>query len=240
MTDSKTCIIAGVGPFISSSLARILVIQGWSIALISRSQGKLEALTKELQELKQSNAKVVTHEVDVGDSNGFLQALDTSKNELGSVDVLCYNAARVGPDDLMTVKTEVLEADFKTCAIGTLVAGQWFAKNADTSKVSKGEYPLLLVTGGVLHKQPYPSYASLSTVKSASQNLATNFAQVLPKEFNVQVGQPLVVQPIIPKEGGGYQTKSDPDAIVDTVFMPYFEDRMKIGKDTEWKAERVF
>lgn len=49
-----------------------------------------------------------------------------------------------------------------------------------------------------------------------------------------------MVQPIIPKEGGGYQTKSDPDAIVDTIFMPYFEDRMKIRKDTEWKAERVF
>ena len=52
----------------------------------------------------------------------------------------------------MTVKPETVEADFKTAAIGTLVAGQWFAKNANTSRVKEGEYPLLLVTGGVLHQ----------------------------------------------------------------------------------------
>lgn len=52
----------------------------------------------------------------------------------------------------MTVKPETLEVDFKTAAIGTLVAGQWFARNADTSRVDQGEYPLLLVTGGVLHQ----------------------------------------------------------------------------------------
>lgn len=52
----------------------------------------------------------------------------------------------------MTLKPETLEADFKTAAIGTLLAGQWFAKNANTSRVDQGEYPLLLVTGGVLHQ----------------------------------------------------------------------------------------
>jgi hypothetical protein len=57
-----------------------------------------------------------------------------------------------GADDLMTVRPETLEADFKTAAIGTLVAGQWFEKNANTSNVNQGEYPLLLVTGGVLHQ----------------------------------------------------------------------------------------
>lgn len=52
----------------------------------------------------------------------------------------------------MRVKPETLEADFKISAIGTLVAGQWFGRNANTSRVDQGEYPLLLVTGGVLHQ----------------------------------------------------------------------------------------
>ena len=59
-----------------------------------------------------------------------------------------------GVDDLMTLKSEVLEADFKVSAVGTLVTGQWFAENANTSKVSGGEYPMLLVTGGLLHQVP--------------------------------------------------------------------------------------
>ncbi len=29
----------------------------------------------------------------------------------------------------MTVKPEVLEADFRVSAVGTLVTGQWFARN---------------------------------------------------------------------------------------------------------------
>jgi hypothetical protein len=57
-----------------------------------------------------------------------------------------------GIDDLMTVNPETVEADFRTAAIGTLVAGQWFANNANTSRVKQGEYPLLLVTGGLLHQ----------------------------------------------------------------------------------------
>lgn len=67
----------------------------------------------------------------------------------------CSEIERIGTlgmDDLMTVKPETVEADFKTAAIGTLVAGQWFAKNANTSRVKEGEYPLLLVTGGLLHQ----------------------------------------------------------------------------------------
>jgi hypothetical protein len=163
-----------------------------------------------------------------------------------------------GVDDLMKVTPEMLEADFKVSAVGTLVTGQWFATHANTSRVGEGEYPLFLVTGGVLHQvgvlspiepmsvwladnhqHPAPSYASLSAVKSASQNIATNLSRVLPQEFQVQVGQPLIEQAIIPDDKGGFQTKSDPDVIVDKVFMPYFEDRMHVGELAEWKFERV-
>src|ERR1700733_1244725 len=175
MVDSRSAIIVGVGPFISSSLAHRLAAQGWKIALLSRSQDKLDALTKALKD-KHPDVTVVTHAVDAGDVNAFLHALSETKAELSSVDVLCYNAARVGElfeevhdcsrierignlgmDDLMTVKPETVEADFKTAAIGTLIAGRWFAKNANTSRVKQGEYPLLLVTGGVL---PQVSWAS--------------------------------------------------------------------------------
>jgi hypothetical protein len=55
----------------------------------------------------------------------------------------------------------------------------------------------------------------------------------------VQVGQPLIEQAIIPKEGGVYETKPDPELIVDEVFMSYFEDRMNVREES-WKPVRVF
>jgi short-subunit dehydrogenase len=95
MVDSRSAIIVGVGPFISSSLAHRLAAQGWKIALLSRSQDKLDALAKDLKD-KHGDVTVVTHAVDAGDVNAFLHALSETKAELSSVDVLCYNAARVG------------------------------------------------------------------------------------------------------------------------------------------------
>jgi short-subunit dehydrogenase len=95
IADSRSIIIVGVGPFISSSLAHRLASQGWKIALLSRSQDKLDALAKTLKD-KYPDVTVVTHAVDAGDVNAFLHALSESKAELCSVDVLCYNAARVG------------------------------------------------------------------------------------------------------------------------------------------------
>jgi short-subunit dehydrogenase len=95
MVDARSIVIVGVGPFISYSLASKLANEGWNIALLSRSQEKLDTLAKVLKN-KHSNAKIVTKAVDAGDANALLQALSKVKTELGSVDVLCYNAARVG------------------------------------------------------------------------------------------------------------------------------------------------
>jgi hypothetical protein len=54
----------------------------------------------------------------------------------------------------------------------------------------------------------------------------------------VQVGQPVIKQAIIPKEGGGYETEYDPELIVDEIFMPYFEDRMNVREES-WKPVRA-
>ena len=157
MAQPRSIIIVGVGPSISSSLARKLAGLKWNIALISRSQTRLESLAFELEK-QHPDGKIATFAGDAGDAMALTRALDDAKSALGPIDVLCYNAARVGPDDLLTVSPEVLAQDFQVSAVGTLVAGQWFAKNANTSRVSHGEYPLLLVTGGVLHKVGLPSH----------------------------------------------------------------------------------
>lgn len=100
MPTPRSIIIVGVGPFMSTSLARRLVADGWNIALLSRSQDKLRSLAEELNKNKASNAKIITKAVDAGDAGALLRALEQAKSELGSVDVVCYNAARVGNFDL--------------------------------------------------------------------------------------------------------------------------------------------
>jgi NADP-dependent 3-hydroxy acid dehydrogenase YdfG len=97
--DAQSIIIVGAGPFISTSLARRLAIEGWNVALLSRSLENLLALAEDLDKHKASNAKLITKVVDAGDSPALLKALEECKNEMGAVDVVCYNAAKVGGFD---------------------------------------------------------------------------------------------------------------------------------------------
>jgi short-subunit dehydrogenase len=93
--DAQSIIIVGVGPFISASLARRLASKGWNIALLSRSAETSSSLAKELKEAS-PNIRIITKSVDAGDAGALLEKLSEAKKELGQVDVVCYNAGRVG------------------------------------------------------------------------------------------------------------------------------------------------
>ncbi len=61
----------------------------------------------------------------------------------------------VGSDDLLTVTPEIMEQDFRTSVIGTLVTGQWYGKYAAKHEIATSEdtaFPLFLVTAGILHR----------------------------------------------------------------------------------------
>ena len=96
MDHPGSVIIVGVGPFISMSLARRLAAAGWNVALLSRSQEKLNIFAAELEKTKKPGAKIVTRAVDAANPQELVQALEEIKQKLDAIDVLCYNAARVG------------------------------------------------------------------------------------------------------------------------------------------------
>jgi NAD(P)-dependent dehydrogenase (short-subunit alcohol dehydrogenase family) len=89
-----TCIIIGVGPFTSLSLARKLASLGWDLALVSRSGAKLASYASEIKAIS-PQVKIVTRAADAGNEEELKSALTWAKKELGSVEVCVYNAAIV-------------------------------------------------------------------------------------------------------------------------------------------------
>lgn len=170
-------------------------------------------------------------------------ALDWAVQELGGkLDVLNYNAAQVASSSITQVTPEDIEQDFKVSVVGTLVAGQWFADgHADVDRVAEGEWPLYLVTGGILDKVPEPTLASLSCVKAASQTLSRLFAMELPEKANILVGMPLISGRVVNPGESEYTPKFGADAVISAVFRPFFEDRenQRDGKEG-WTVERVY
>lgn len=226
----------------SRSLALWLASVGWSIALISRSENTLSRIADEVKVAQtKADAKVIYRTADAGNPNSLTTALDWCSQQFdGKVDVLNYNAARVTASHITDLTTEVLELDLQVSAVGTLVAGQWFSRNANSGNVSNGEWPLFLVTGGTLDTEPQLAVSSLSVAKAASQTLSRLFAKALPQSHRIVVGMPLIRASIADPETGGYTEGYHPDTIIQKVFKPFFEDRenLKSGVD-KWTVERV-
>ncbi|KAJ5664129.1 hypothetical protein N7507_004860 [Penicillium longicatenatum] len=194
VSENRSIAIVGVGPSMSRSLALWLASLGWNIALISRSEENLSKIATEIKNAQTSpDAKVVYKTGDTSDPSSLKTALDWCVEQFQcKLDVLNYNAAHVSETNIMDLSPEALDLDFKIAAVGTLVAGQWFTQNARLDRVAHGEYPMFLVTGGLLDKNPPPMFASLSVSKSASQNVSRLFAQSLPERYSILVGMPLI------------------------------------------------
>lgn len=242
VSQYRTIAIIGVGSTMSRSLALWLASVGWNIALISRLEKSLSKITEEVKASQtNADAKVIYHTANAGDVESLTAALNWCNQEFGGkIDVLNYNAAHVADSHITDVTPEMLEVDFRVSAIGTLVAGQWFSKNANTDRVSMGEWPLFLVTGGTLDKEPQMAFASLCAAKAASQTLSRLFSQSLPRDSKVVVGMPLIRARIADPDTGGYTEGYHPDTIIQKVFKPFFEDREKLQDGVEsWIVERV-
>lgn len=243
VSENRNIAIVGVGSLMSKSLAVWLAGLGWNIALISRSEKSLSAIADEVRQAqKGKGGKVVYRAADAGEPAILKATLDWCVQQLGGkLDVLSYNAARVALSNVTELTVDELGQDFKVSVGGTLVAGQWFADgNANVDRIADGEWPLFLVTGGVLDKQPEPAVASLSSVKSASQTLSRLFAKDLPEKANILVGMPLISGRVVGPGESEYNPDFDANKIISAVFKPFFEEREKQRDGKEgWTVERV-
>ena len=140
VSENRNIVIVGVGSSMSKSLAMWLASLGWNIALISRSEQSLSAITEEVKRAqKVKDTRVVYRTADAGDTTSLKTTLDWCVEQLGGkLYVLSYNAARVAGSDITTTTPDVFELDFRVSAIGTLVAGQWFM---DANSIARSGIP---------------------------------------------------------------------------------------------------
>lgn len=242
VSQNRNIAIVGVGSLMSKSLAVWLASLGWNIALVSRSEKNLAAIAEDVRHAQNgSGGKVVYRAADASDPAILKATLNWCTQELGGkLDVLSYNAARVAVSHVTELSVDELLQDFSVSALGTLVAGQWFSDgNANVGRIEEGEWPLLLVTGGALDREPVPALASLSTVKAASQTISRLLAKDLPAKSNILVGMPLITGRVVSPGDSEYHPNFDADKIISQVFKPFFEDRERQRDGRGWTVERV-
>lgn len=86
---TQVCAVVGVGPGISSAVAKRFAKEGFAVALIARSQ---EHMTSVEQEIKSSGKVAISVKADTTKEDEVKNAFAQIKNNLGPVSVLVYNA----------------------------------------------------------------------------------------------------------------------------------------------------
>ncbi|KAL0264995.1 hypothetical protein SLS55_000951 [Diplodia seriata] len=175
-------IVFGSGPGIGRHISSLFASRGFHhVVLLSRNPSRLEEDAAEVKSAApQAFVSTVPADLSNGESlAGALAQVDRQLRERGVVvETILFNAARVGESDVLTFSVGELEQDFKLAVSSLYTVAQWIIPRfLDMAKGSTqpGYKPTLLVTGGFLHRDPYPPLFSLSAVKAAQYNLVCTF-----------------------------------------------------------------
>jgi NADP-dependent 3-hydroxy acid dehydrogenase YdfG len=119
---SKTIIIVGFGPGVSTAVAERFGAEGFSVALIARSQARL---TAGVEALKAKGVTSAGFPADASDPVAIRSAIAKARAEFGRVGVIHWNAySGHGLGDLLAVDPASVKNVFDVAIVGLLSAVQ--------------------------------------------------------------------------------------------------------------------
>lgn len=117
---TKTLVIVGFGPGVSSAVARKFGADGFSVALVARNTERLAAGVAELKALGVPAAAFVA---DAADPASLCAAIRKARTEFGPISVLHWNAFSGGEvGDLLAVEPAAAGRVFDVAVVGLLAA----------------------------------------------------------------------------------------------------------------------
>ena len=202
-TSHKTALIVGAGQGLSASLARLLSREGLSVALAARDPDKLKPLCDE------TGASAFA--CDAQDEAQVAQLFESLDKQLGSPDVVIYNASARARGPFATLDPDEVRRTLTVSAFGAFLVAQ----RAATRMLAKG-FGAILFTGASASVKGYAESAPFAMGKFALRGLAQSMARELaPKGIHVAH---FVIDGGIRSRGRDDKNDSmlDPDAIAQT------------------------
>jgi len=192
--------IIGTGPMIGSEVPRLLATKSAfsRIALFARSADTLKASTAFINNAAPS-ATVHSYIADVTDHTSFEAALEKAIKEVGSPEVVLYNAARIKYGGFGEYKEEDIVVDFKIPALGTYTAAKVLIPHLQAlAKEQPDSHPCFFVTSSPIIYQAFAPVFSLSMAKAAQANLVKYLAQE--NKDVIHVGLVMIAGVVSPEE----------------------------------------
>ncbi|WP_435080631.1 SDR family NAD(P)-dependent oxidoreductase [Clavibacter michiganensis] len=206
-----TIAIVGAGAGLGAAVARRFGAEGFAVALISRSQERVDELARTLAD---EGITARGYVANVRDHVALAAALDRAAQELGPVEVLQYSPLP---------QKEFLRPVLETTP-GDLVGAFEFSIQAPVAAVHQvlqgmrvlGRGTVLFINGGTA-VQPLPKYAGTSIAFAGESAYGQMIHEALAGD-GIHVGQLIIPGAITP----GHPTK-DPQALADTLWSMHEE-----------------
>lgn len=211
MEKKKIITIVGMGPGNGMGIAKRFGKEGFTVAMISRNEEKLQKLQGEL---KKDGINAYYFMGDASKEDSLKNSFKKLKEIVGNTDVLVYNAARLKMRNILEERFESLVTDFKVNVAGVLTTVQEVLPTMLAKKEGT-----ILITGGHLGIEPHKDLASLSIGKGALINLVKILAAELhPK--NIHVASVIICGIINPED-----EKHNPSAIAENYWNLYTQNK---------------
>jgi NAD(P)-dependent dehydrogenase (short-subunit alcohol dehydrogenase family) len=119
---SKSIVVVGFGPGISTAVAEKFGAEGFSVALVARNQARLDA---GVAALKAKGLAAVGFAADAGDPDAIRAAIGKARAAFGAVTIVHWNAYGGGElGDLLTADPAAVRGVFDVAVVGLLAAVQ--------------------------------------------------------------------------------------------------------------------
>lgn len=113
-SQTRTLVLFGSGSGIGVSVGANFAAHGFDhIILLARNKERLESDKKTVASKAKSEARVDTISVDLANQTSIKSALQQIDSLAAHIDVVFFNAARVGPSPLLEFSVEGIESDFR-------------------------------------------------------------------------------------------------------------------------------
>jgi NAD(P)-dependent dehydrogenase (short-subunit alcohol dehydrogenase family) len=113
MSSNPLLVVAGSGPGIGTQTAALYASKGWNVALLRRSAEGLKEDVSNVKKAASSNVKIMSYAIDLGDHKKLSEVLGNVEKDLGTPEVVLYNAARIANSQIGQTDPEFILEDFK-------------------------------------------------------------------------------------------------------------------------------
>lgn len=188
--SDNAIVIVGSGPGIGANTAALFASRKFNkVALVARNPVQLEKDAAFVVNAANGNVTVKTYSTDIIDPARFVATLNQINEDLGTPEVVLFNAAMVVESRHLEVTDDELIRDFKISTISLNNFSKWaFPQLIALAEKDATTQPTVIVTSSHLPEAPETNLVSLSISKAAQKNFTRSLRlQFEPKGVHVAI-----------------------------------------------------